>query len=73
MATNDLTEDEIFGPVGYVAVCLAHIRAGHDICGVETGLICAAAPTQTEADHARRMIRNLAQITTRQHATQESN
>ncbi|MFE6194127.1 hypothetical protein [Streptomyces sp. NPDC057838] len=60
-AINDITAEEIAGPVGYLAKCLAHIRAGHDIDGLETGLVLAAAPTQAEVDHARHMARVLAQ------------
>lgn len=61
-AINDITAEEIAGPVGYLAKCLAHIRIGHDIVGVETGLVCAAPPTQAEVDNARRMARALAEV-----------
>lgn len=54
MATNDITEAEVFGPVGYLSVCLAHIRTGHPIEDVEYGCI-AATPTQAEVDQARLM------------------
>jgi len=73
MAINDLTDEEIAGPVSYLAVCLAHIRIGMDIHGVETGLVVAAPPTQAEVNHARHMIRHLAEITARQHTTEENN
>ncbi|MFE1882669.1 hypothetical protein [Streptomyces diastatochromogenes] len=59
---NDLTDEEIAGPVGYLANCLAHIRLGHDIAGVETGLVWATAPTQAEVDNARRMVREVSQL-----------
>ncbi|MFJ3024080.1 hypothetical protein ACIPH4_24510 [Streptomyces tendae] len=52
---NDITEAEAAGSVGFLAKCLAHLRAGHDIDGLETGLVCTVAPTQLEVDHARRM------------------
>lgn len=64
MAINNLTDEEISGPVGYLAVCLAHIRTGTDIHGVETGLVCAAPPTQAEADIARHMISRLDRVPT---------
>ena len=60
-AINDITAEEVAGPVGYLAKCLAHIRAGHDIDGLETGLVLAEAPTQLEVDHARHMAMILAQ------------
>ncbi|MFC8408547.1 hypothetical protein ACFUG9_34030 [Streptomyces griseoincarnatus] len=63
--TNDITETEVAGPVGYLAKCLAHLRAGHDIDGLETGLVCAVAPTQLEVNHARRMAEALEQIAAR--------
>jgi hypothetical protein len=56
---NDLTEAEVFGPVGYIATCLAHIRTGHEINLIEYGCI-AVAPTQAEVDHARHMVETLA-------------
>jgi len=59
MATNNLTEGEVFAPVGYLAVCLAHIRIGHPIDAIEYGCL-AVAPTQTEVDQARRMAEVLA-------------
>lgn len=58
--TNNITETEVFGPVGYLSVCLAHIRAGHSIADVEYGCI-AVAPTQTEVDQARRMAEVIAE------------
>lgn len=64
MAINNLTDAEIFGPVGYLAICLAHIRNGYDIDGVETGHVCAAPPTQAEVDHARRMAGHLIDLAT---------
>lgn len=57
---NDLTEAEVFGPVGYISVCLAHIRAGRSIEDVEYGCI-AVAPTQAEVDQARRMAEVIAE------------
>lgn len=60
MPFNDLTDDEVFQPVGYIAACLAHIRAGHPIDELDTGLVIHAAPTQTEVDHARHMAEILA-------------
>jgi hypothetical protein len=56
MSTNDLTETEVFGPVGYIAACLAHIRAGHPIEELDTGLVVYLAPTQAEVDQARHMV-----------------
>jgi hypothetical protein len=60
MATNDLTETEVSGPVGYVALCLAHIRAGRPIDELDTGLVMYVAPTQADVDHARHMTQVLA-------------
>ncbi|MFI0139626.1 hypothetical protein [Streptomyces luteogriseus] len=60
-AINDITAEEVGGSVGYLAKCLAHIRAGYDIDGLETGLVLVEAPTQLEVDHARHMARILAQ------------
>lgn len=60
MATNDITEAEVFGPVGYLSVCLAHIRGGRSIEDIEYGCI-AVAPTQTEVDQARRMAEVIAE------------
>ena len=59
MSTNNLTEDEVSAPVGYLAVCLAHIRIGHPLDAIEFGCI-AVAPTQAEVDQARRMAEVLA-------------
>lgn len=58
--TNNLTEAEIFGPVGYVALCLAHIRAGHPIAELDAPHVLYVAPTQSEVDQARHMARQLA-------------
>lgn len=60
MAINDITEAEVFGLVGYLSVCLAHIRVGHSIEDVEYGCI-AVAPTQAEVDQARRMAEVIAE------------
>jgi hypothetical protein len=59
VATNDLTEAETFGPVGYIALCLAHIRAGHPIADLDIPHVMSAAPTQADVDHARHMARHL--------------
>lgn len=56
---NNLTEAEVFGVVGYLATCLAHIRTGHEINLIEYGCI-AVAPTQAEVDQARHMTETLA-------------
>lgn len=53
-AINDLTDAEVFGHVGYIATCLAHIRTGHEINLIEYGCI-TTAPTQAEVDQARHM------------------
>ncbi|MFF3891800.1 hypothetical protein ACFYY3_01070 [Streptomyces sp. NPDC001812] len=60
MATNDLTEAEIGGPIGYIALCLAHIRAGHPITELDIPHVIYVAPTQTEVDQARYMAQQLA-------------
>lgn len=60
MAVNNLTETELRGTVGYVAACLAHIRAGHPIEELSTGHVLYVAPTQAEVDHARHMADRLA-------------
>ncbi|MFF2385181.1 hypothetical protein [Streptomyces sp. NPDC058108] len=60
-AINDITEAEVFGPVGYLATCLAHLRIGHEINLIEYGCI-ATAPTQTEVDLARHMAETLADV-----------
>lgn len=65
MAINNLTENEVFGPVGYLAACLAHIRTDHPIEELDTGLVVYAAPTQVEVDQARHMAAMLADF----HAT----
>jgi hypothetical protein len=57
---NDLTPPEIFSPVGYLALCLAHIRAGYPITELGTGLVMYVAPTQAEVDHARHVAHVLA-------------
>lgn len=59
MPANDLTEVEADGPVGYLALCLAHIRAGHPITELGTGLVMYVAPTQAEVDYARQMAHRL--------------
>jgi hypothetical protein len=63
VTTNDLTEAEVFGPVGYLALCLAHIRAGHPIDELRTGLVVYVAPTQADVDNARHMAEHLASDT----------
>ncbi|MFJ4623069.1 hypothetical protein [Streptomyces sp. NPDC088812] len=57
---NDLTEAEVFGPVGYIAKSLAHLRAGHPIEELDTGLVLYVAPTQDDVDNARHMAEILA-------------
>ncbi|GHF57719.1 hypothetical protein [Streptomyces griseosporeus] len=52
-ALNDLTAEEIAGPVGYLAACLAQLRTGHGIAGLDTGLVSTVPPTQADADNAR--------------------
>ncbi|MGV9275973.1 hypothetical protein [Streptomyces griseosporeus] len=52
-APSDLTTEEIAGPVGYLAACLAHLRTGRDIAGLDTGLVSTVPPTQADADNAR--------------------
>ena len=61
-AVNNITEAEVFGPVGYLSICLAHIRAGHPIEDLDTGLVLYVTPTQTEVDQARRMAHVLAEF-----------
>ncbi|WP_405580711.1 hypothetical protein [Streptomyces sp. NBC_01092] len=65
MRTNDLTEAEVFGPIGYLATCLAHIRTGHEINLIEYGCI-AVAPLQVEVDNARHMVDVLANLRPRE-------
>ncbi|WP_329220273.1 hypothetical protein [Streptomyces microflavus] len=60
MTTNDLTEAEAFGAVGYIARCLAHIRAGHPIAELDEPHVLYVAPTQADVDNARHMARRLA-------------
>ncbi|MFD8739397.1 hypothetical protein ACFV06_31425 [Streptomyces sp. NPDC059618] len=60
MSTNDLTEAEVFSHVGYIAACLAHLRAGHPIDELDTGLVIHVAPTQADVDNARHMVESLA-------------
>ncbi|AEM87058.1 hypothetical protein [Streptomyces violaceusniger] len=60
MATNDLTEAEATGPVGYIALCLAHVRTGHAITELDTGLVMYVPPTQADVDNARHMAEVLA-------------
>lgn len=62
MAVNNITEAEVFGPVGYIATCLAHVRAGHPIEDLDTGLVLYVTPTQTEVDQARHMAEILAEF-----------
>ncbi|MEU3835571.1 hypothetical protein [Streptomyces microflavus] len=57
--TNDLTEAEVFGPVGYIARSLAHLRAGHPITELDTPHVHYATPTQADVDNARHMNRHL--------------
>ncbi|MGW1808254.1 hypothetical protein [Streptomyces sp. NPDC002078] len=61
-AANDLTDEEIAGPVGYLATCLAHIRGGYPIEELDVPLVLYVAPTQTEVDQARRMVARLAAL-----------
>lgn len=65
MRINDLTEAEVFGSIGYLATCLAHIRIGHEINLIEYGCI-ATAPTQVEVDNARHMAHTLAKLRPRE-------
>lgn len=53
--SNDLSEAEALGPTGYIALCLAHIRAGHPIDELATGLVVYVTPTQADVDNARHM------------------
>ncbi|MFF4356902.1 hypothetical protein [Streptomyces sp. NPDC001604] len=62
MATNDITEDEAFGPVGYLANALAHLRAGHPIAELDVPLVLYVAPTQADVDNARHMATHLERI-----------
>ncbi|ARI54573.1 hypothetical protein A6E92_22175 [Streptomyces sp. S8] len=55
MTANDLTEAEAFGPVGYIARSLAHLRAGHPIAELDEAHVLYAAPTQADVDNARHM------------------
>ncbi|MFJ5306116.1 hypothetical protein [Streptomyces sp. NPDC088350] len=55
MPTNDLTDGEAAGPVGYIALCLTHTRASYPIDELDTGLVMYVAPTQADVDHARHM------------------
>lgn len=59
MATNDLTEVEAFGPVGYLALCLAHVRAGYPIAELDTPHVLHVTPTQADVDNARHMAQHL--------------
>ncbi|MET8134664.1 hypothetical protein ABZV24_22375 [Streptomyces sp. NPDC005251] len=59
MATNDLTEAEDFGHVGYLAKSLAHLRAGYPIGELDVPLVLYVAPTQADVDNARHMARIL--------------
>ncbi|MFJ5046400.1 hypothetical protein [Streptomyces sp. NPDC088719] len=52
---NDLTEAEAFGPVGYIARSLAHIRAGHPITELDAPHVLYVAPTQADVNNARHM------------------
>ncbi|MEU5112016.1 hypothetical protein AB0G64_10985 [Streptomyces longwoodensis] len=58
---DDISPEEMAGPVGYLAKCLAHIRIGQDIDSLEVGLACAATPTQIEVKYARQIVDVLAQ------------
>ncbi|MGW4139379.1 hypothetical protein ACWELV_21690 [Streptomyces mirabilis] len=66
MATNDLAEAEVFGPVGYIALCLAHLRAGYPISELDDGPVMYVAPTQADVDNARRMADILAVLARRE-------
>ena len=57
--SNNLTDGEGFGPVGYIAMCLAHIRAGYPIDELHTGHVLYVAPSQADVDYARRMAEHL--------------
>lgn len=53
---NDMTDDECLSAVGYIACCLATVRAGYTLEGFPPEYGCiVAAPTQAEVDSARRM------------------
>ncbi|MEV6833604.1 hypothetical protein AB0N17_03575 [Streptomyces sp. NPDC051133] len=54
-AANDLTEAEVFGPVGYISRCLAHIRAGYPIDELDGLFVLYVTPTQADVEHARVM------------------
>lgn len=56
---NDLTETEVFGPVGYIALGLAHLRAGYPITELDIPHVIYVAPTQDEVDAARHMAARL--------------
>ncbi|MFH9293839.1 hypothetical protein [Streptomyces sp. NPDC017520] len=53
--TNDLTEAEVVGAVGYLARSLAHLRAGHPITELDAPHVMYVAPTQADVDNARHM------------------
>ncbi|MER6601824.1 hypothetical protein [Streptomyces parvus] len=59
MTANDLTEAEVFGPVGYIARSLAHLRAGHPIADLDEPHVLCVAPTQADVDNARHMAKHL--------------
>lgn len=59
MAVNDLTEAELLSPVSYLALCLAHIRAGYPIAELDTPHVMYVAPTQADVDNARHMTNQL--------------
>ncbi|MGW6584433.1 hypothetical protein [Streptomyces globisporus] len=56
---NDFSEAEVFGPVGYIARSLAHLRAGHPIADLDEPHVLYVAPTQADVDNARHMDKHL--------------
>ena len=59
---NDITETEVFGAVGYLALCLSHIRAGYPIAELDIPHVIHVAPTQTEVDAARHMAHQISKF-----------
>lgn len=57
-ARRPLTLEEKAGPVGYLAACLAVLRAGRSLDGARAGL-AAVVPSQADVAEARHIVEGL--------------